>query len=206
MVKRKFEDEDQTLREGQSGFATMNNNSYWKQEGESENGTLEDDGVDVTKVAQAAQAAGAVEADADADESTDSANMAAVVAAATAATAAAQAGGAEPEEPQQVVQTGEAEVDASLLPLRVNNRGRPLQTTKRAAQNRAAQRAFRQRKEQYIKELESEVKESKESLDELEKNYHQLREYAIKLSYRLSKDGDLPEPPACIANDVAQSS
>jgi hypothetical protein len=184
----------------------MNNNSYWKQEGESENGTLEDDGVDVTKVAQAAQAAGAVEADADADESTDSANMAAVVAAATAATAAAQAGGAEPEEPQQVVQTGEAEVDASLLPLRVNNRGRPLQTTKRAAQNRAAQRAFRQRKEQYIKELESEVKESKESLDELEKNYHQLREYAIKLSYRLSKDGDLPEPPACIANDVAQSS
>ncbi|AOW03747.1 uncharacterized protein YALI1_D10007g [Yarrowia lipolytica] len=194
MVKRKFEDEDQTLREGQSGFATMNNNSYWKQEGESENGTLEDDGVDVTKVAQAAQAAGAVEADADADESTDSAQH------------GCRAGGAEPEEPQQVVQTGEAEVDASLLPLRVNNRGRPLQTTKRAAQNRAAQRAFRQRKEQYIKELESEVKESKESLDELEKNYHQLREYAIKLSYRLSKDGDLPEPPACIANDVAQSS
>ncbi|KAG5361399.1 hypothetical protein CJU90_2783 [Yarrowia sp. C11] len=206
MVKRKFEDEDSTLREGQSGFATMNNNSYWKQDGESENGTLEDDGVDVTKVAQAAQAAGGVETDTvDTEESADSANMAAVVAAATAATAAAQAGGAESEEPQQVVQ-GEGEVDASLLPLRVNNRGRPLQTTKRAAQNRAAQRAFRQRKEQYIKELESEVKESKESLDELEKNYHQLREYAIKLSYRLSKDGDLPEPPACIANDVAPSS
>lgn len=186
----------------------MNNNSYWKQDGDSENGTLDDDGVDVTKVAQAAQAAGGVDTDADAEESTDSANMAAVVAAATAATAAAQAGGAEPEDQQQQAGQGvDGEVDSSLLPpVRVNNRGRPLQTTKRAAQNRAAQRAFRQRKEQYIKELESEVKESKESLDELEKNYHQLREYAIKLFYRQTKnDGDLPEPPACIANDVAQT-
>lgn len=186
----------------------MNNNSYWKQDGDSENGTLEDDGVDVTKVAQAAQAAGGVDTgDADAEESTDSANMAAVVAAATAATAAQQA---EPEDQQQqqvVGQSADGEVDSSLLPpVRVNNRGRPLQTTKRAAQNRAAQRAFRQRKEQYIKELESEVKESKESLDELEKNYHQLREYAIKLFYRQAKnDGDLPEPPACIANDVSQT-
>lgn len=176
----------------------MNSNSYWKQE--SENGGLEDEAVDVTKVAQAAQAAGAVEeAETEAEsESASVRNMAAVVAAATAASAETA-----PTE-EEVSQDGE--VDASLLPVRVNNRGRPLQTTKRAAQNRAAQRAFRQRKEQYIKELEAEVKDTKESMDELEKNYHQLREYAIKLFYRQSKtDGDLPEPPACIANDVAQS-
>ncbi|KAG5358051.1 hypothetical protein CJU89_4547 [Yarrowia sp. B02] len=196
MVKRKFEDGEQALREGQSGFATMNSNSYWKQE-DAENGTLEDDSVDVTKVAQAAQAAGVVDQEPEPEDAADSAsvrNMAAVVAAATAAT--------EPEQEQ----SQEHEVDAALLPVRVNNRGRPLQTTKRAAQNRAAQRAFRQRKEQYIKELESEVKETKESLDELEKNYHQLREYALKLFYRQTKtEGEMPEPPACIAADVVQT-
>lgn len=48
---------------------------------------------------------------------------------------------------------------------------RELSTSKRAAQNRAAQRAFRQRKEGYIKKLEEQVKE----FQNMEHNYKALQ-------------------------------
>jgi len=76
---------------------------------------------------------------------------------------------------------------------------RELSQSKRAAQNRAAQRAFRQRKEGYIKKLEEQVRE----LHTLEENYkaiqtenYSLREYIIHLQSRLiESQGDFPQPP-----------
>jgi len=76
---------------------------------------------------------------------------------------------------------------------------RELSQSKRAAQNRAAQRAFRQRKEGYIKKLEEQVRE----LHALEDNYkaiqsenYSLREYIIHLQSRLiESQGEYPQPP-----------
>lgn len=76
---------------------------------------------------------------------------------------------------------------------------RELSQSKRAAQNRAAQRAFRQRKEGYIKKLEEQVRE----LHALEENYkaiqaenYSLREYIIHLQSRLiESQGEYPQPP-----------
>jgi len=76
---------------------------------------------------------------------------------------------------------------------------RELSQSKRAAQNRAAQRAFRQRKEGYIKKLEEQVRE----LHALEDNYkaiqaenYSLREYIIHLQSRLiESQGEFPQPP-----------
>ncbi|KAK5128159.1 hypothetical protein LTR16_002634 [Cryomyces antarcticus] len=76
---------------------------------------------------------------------------------------------------------------------------RELSTSKRAAQNRAAQRAFRQRKEGYIKKLEDENK----SLLALQQNYktiqeenYQLRDYILNLQSRLlESQSDFPQPP-----------
>ncbi|KAI9782610.1 MAG: hypothetical protein M1839_004856 [Geoglossum umbratile] len=76
---------------------------------------------------------------------------------------------------------------------------RELSTSKRAAQNRAAQRAFRQRKEGHIKKLEEQVRD----LHALEENYkaiqaenYQLRDYIINLQSRLIEtQGELPPPP-----------
>ncbi|KAF7166105.1 hypothetical protein CNMCM6106_002063 [Aspergillus hiratsukae] len=56
---------------------------------------------------------------------------------------------------------------------------RPLSTSKRAAQNRAAQRAFRQRKEAHIRELEAKVKSYEnmgEAIKALQAENYQLRE------------------------------
>jgi len=55
---------------------------------------------------------------------------------------------------------------------------RELSQSKRAAQNRAAQRAFRQRKEGYIKKLEEQVRE----LHSLEDNYKaiQAENYSLR--------------------------
>ncbi|KAL2832580.1 hypothetical protein BDW59DRAFT_139454 [Aspergillus cavernicola] len=83
---------------------------------------------------------------------------------------------------------------------------RPLSTSKRAAQNRAAQRAFRQRKESYIRKLEEQVKEfeatSQENKALLSENY-QLREYIINLQSRLlDSQGEIPELPGNI--DLSQ--
>ncbi|KAF1974852.1 hypothetical protein BU23DRAFT_460332 [Bimuria novae-zelandiae CBS 107.79] len=82
-----------------------------------------------------------------------------------------------------------------------NGKGRrELSTSKRAAQNRAAQRAFRQRKEEYIKQLKDQVKEF-EQLCELYKTLqtenYQLRDYIINLQSRLLEtQGEVPPAPA----------
>ncbi|KAF2712094.1 hypothetical protein K504DRAFT_195143 [Pleomassaria siparia CBS 279.74] len=84
---------------------------------------------------------------------------------------------------------------------------RELSTSKRAAQNRAAQRAFRQRKEEYIKQLKDQVKEF-EQLCELYKTLqtenYQLRDYIINLQSRLLEtQGEIPPAPAGV--DLSRS-
>ncbi|KAI1977467.1 hypothetical protein LOZ53_001804 [Ophidiomyces ophidiicola] len=84
---------------------------------------------------------------------------------------------------------------------------RELSTSKRAAQNRAAQRAFRQRKEGYIRKLEEQVKEYEimsENYKALQAENYQLREYIIGLQSRLiDTQSDVPELPANI--DLTQT-
>ncbi|BCR90550.1 uncharacterized protein ACHE_60436S [Aspergillus chevalieri] len=83
---------------------------------------------------------------------------------------------------------------------------RPLSTSKRAAQNRAAQRAFRQRKETYIRKLEDQVKDFEnmsEGIKTLQTENYQLREYIINLQSRLlDTQGEVPELPGNI--DLSQ--
>lgn len=84
-----------------------------------------------------------------------------------------------------------------------NHAGRPLTNTKRAEQNRQAQRAFRQRKELYIKDLETkvnELKQSKDTIDALRQENIQLRDYILALQSRLIEHpGGVPTPPAVYA-------
>ncbi|KAL8862335.1 MAG: hypothetical protein Q9178_001344 [Gyalolechia marmorata] len=79
---------------------------------------------------------------------------------------------------------------------------RELSTSKRAAQNRAAQRAFRQRKEGHIKQLETQVKDYNtlsESFKTLQAENYQLRDYIISLQSRLIEShGEFPQPPSNI--------
>ncbi|KAK3063764.1 hypothetical protein LTS18_012943 [Coniosporium uncinatum] len=79
---------------------------------------------------------------------------------------------------------------------------RELSTSKRAAQNRAAQRAFRQRKEEYIKSLKDQVKEYEtlsENFKAVQAENYQLRDYIINLQQRLLESQvPLPEAPASI--------
>ncbi|KAG8627511.1 hypothetical protein KVT40_004994 [Elsinoe batatas] len=76
---------------------------------------------------------------------------------------------------------------------------RELSSTKRAAQNRAAQRAFRQRKEAYIGKLEKQVKDygaMEEDFKILQNENYQLREYILALQTRILDSSDeLPPPP-----------
>jgi len=76
---------------------------------------------------------------------------------------------------------------------------RELSQSKRAAQNRAAQRAFRQRKEGYIKKLEEQVREFdslEESFKSIQTENYSLREYIIHLQSRLiESQGEFPQPP-----------
>ncbi|KAK3318430.1 hypothetical protein B0H66DRAFT_532935 [Apodospora peruviana] len=76
---------------------------------------------------------------------------------------------------------------------------RELSQSKRAAQNRAAQRAFRQRKEGYIKKLEQQVRdyvEMENSYKVLQTENYSLREYVIHLQSRLlDAQGEYPQPP-----------
>lgn len=76
---------------------------------------------------------------------------------------------------------------------------RELSQSKRAAQNRAAQRAFRQRKEGYIKKLEQQVKDYEEMEKQFKAREHeiyQLRDYIINLQSRLlASQGEYPPPP-----------
>lgn len=87
---------------------------------------------------------------------------------------------------------------------------RELSTSKRAAQNRAAQRAFRQRKEGHIKELETQVKDYNalsESYKVLQAENYQLRDYIITLQSRLiESQGELPQPPSNIEINPQRSS
>ncbi|KAL8872154.1 MAG: hypothetical protein Q9174_002165 [Haloplaca sp. 1 TL-2023] len=76
---------------------------------------------------------------------------------------------------------------------------RELSTSKRAAQNRAAQRAFRQRKEGHIRQLESQVKEHNDLIEmnkTLQSENYALRDYIISLQGRLIEShGEFPQPP-----------
>lgn len=91
--------------------------------------------------------------------------------------------------------------------LEINRQGRPLTNTKRAQQNRQAQRAFRQRKEMYIKDLEAkvhELKASKDTIDALRQENIQLRDYILALQSRLIEHpGGVPTPPAVYARQQA---
>ncbi|MCJ1415763.1 hypothetical protein MMC32_002096 [Xylographa parallela] len=79
---------------------------------------------------------------------------------------------------------------------------RELSTSKRAAQNRAAQRAFRQRKEGHIKKLEEQVRDYNllnENYKAVQAENYQLRDYIINLQSRLiESQGDFPQPPSNI--------
>ncbi|KAL2166425.1 hypothetical protein VTG60DRAFT_2778 [Thermothelomyces hinnuleus] len=76
---------------------------------------------------------------------------------------------------------------------------RELSQSKRAAQNRAAQRAFRQRKEGYIKKLEQQVREYGEmenTFKAVQAENYALREYVLRLQSRLlDTQGEYPQPP-----------
>ncbi|EGO59156.1 hypothetical protein NEUTE1DRAFT_121024 [Neurospora tetrasperma FGSC 2508] len=80
---------------------------------------------------------------------------------------------------------------------------RELSQSKRAAQNRAAQRAFRQRKEGYIKKLEQQVRDYSEmemSFKALQNENFALRDYILHLQNRLiDVQGDYPQPPPNIS-------
>ncbi|KAK4193880.1 putative transcription factor kapC [Podospora australis] len=84
---------------------------------------------------------------------------------------------------------------------------RELSQSKRAAQNRAAQRAFRQRKEGYIKTLEQQVKELGEisaAFKALQAEHYSLREYAGHLQARLIDiTGECPPPPPGVSLALA---
>lgn len=64
------------------------------------------------------------------------------------------------------------------------------------------QRAFRQRKEEYIKKLKVELEEYKELAEQyqaVQQENYQLRDYIINLQSRLlESQGDYPQPPANI--------
>ncbi|KAK4103719.1 hypothetical protein N658DRAFT_514511 [Parathielavia hyrcaniae] len=76
---------------------------------------------------------------------------------------------------------------------------RELSQSKRAAQNRAAQRAFRQRKEGYIKKLEQQVRDYGEmeiNFKTLQGENYALRDYVLRLQSRLLDTlGEYPQPP-----------
>ncbi|KAK6827934.1 hypothetical protein PG987_011275 [Apiospora arundinis] len=80
---------------------------------------------------------------------------------------------------------------------------RELSQSKRAAQNRAAQRAFRQRKEHHIKKLEQEVRDFRTMEDTykaVQNENYALREYVIQLQSRLMDSQiELPQPPPGVA-------
>ncbi|KAJ2689177.1 DNA-binding transcription factor yap1, partial [Coemansia sp. RSA 1285] len=54
-------------------------------------------------------------------------------------------------------------------------------STKRTAQNRAAQRAFRERKQQYLKDLEDQVRELTEQRERTERENQELKQRVGKL-------------------------
>lgn len=80
---------------------------------------------------------------------------------------------------------------------------RSVSNTKRAAQNRNAQKAFRQRREKYVKELEAtaaEVAELHKTIEELRQENLQLRDYTLALQSRLIE----LSPNVAVAHPLAQ--
>lgn len=76
-------------------------------------------------------------------------------------------------------------VDESLTGTR-----KKVSSTKRAVQNRNAQRAFRQRREKYLKELEARVGEMLQlhkKIDDLQRENRELRDYTMALQSELLK-------------------
>ncbi|KXL42815.1 hypothetical protein M433DRAFT_145643 [Acidomyces richmondensis BFW] len=94
--------------------------------------------------------------------------------------------------------SGDSAGDDSMSP-QTGKGKRELSTSKRAAQNRAAQRAFRQRKEGYIKKLEEQVKEfqaMEQAYRGLQTENYQLREYILNLQTRLLEtNAEIPPAP-----------
>ncbi|KAM0282771.1 hypothetical protein ACHAQK_008757 [Fusarium lateritium] len=76
---------------------------------------------------------------------------------------------------------------------------RELSQSKRAAQNRAAQRAFRQRKEGYIKKLEQQVRDymdMEHTFKSMQSENYALKDYVLHLQSRLfDVSGEYPPPP-----------
>lgn len=92
---------------------------------------------------------------------------------------------------------------------RVPRRNRPLTNTKRAEQNRVAQRNFRQRKEQHIRELEEKAKECEglqQTIEALKQENMQLRDYSLALQAKLIEQPDVPPPPAVFATRAPRKS
>ncbi|AGO12139.1 AaceriAEL222Cp [[Ashbya] aceris (nom. inval.)] len=81
----------------------------------------------------------------------------------------------------QAIQLNEGEHINSQGQL-IGRSGKPLRNTKRAAQNRSAQKAFRQRREKYIKDLEIKAKQ----YDKLEQEVLSLRRENEELKMRLA--------------------
>lgn len=80
---------------------------------------------------------------------------------------------------------------------------RPLAQSKRAEQNRQAQKAFRARKELYIKELEQKseiLKRTEETISRLTKENEELRDYILALQSKLV---DVPTPPSVVSPHVS---
>jgi len=105
-----------------------------------------------------------------------------------------------------MITTTDTGTDDSVLDGRKVYGKRELSTSKRAAQNRAAQRAFRQRKEGYIRKLEEQVKDYEmlsENYKAIQAENYQLREYIISLQSRLiDSQNEVPELPGNI--DLSQ--
>jgi hypothetical protein len=80
-----------------------------------------------------------------------------------------------------------------------NNNTRPVIPSKRAAQNRAAQRAFRLRKERYVKDLEQKAKlmeDMQAELEQLRKENQMLKNNTLQLEEHIKgiKQEDAPPP------------
>lgn len=85
---------------------------------------------------------------------------------------------------------------------------RPVSNTRRAAQNRSAQKAFRQRKERYIKDLEAQAAEVpglKQTIEDLKAENLRLRDYTIALQGRIIELGSDTNFPTTNSSAVATS-
>lgn len=108
--------------------------------------------------------------------------------AAAVAAAATQAKKAESDEIVNLLLAVEAST-------RLQRNGKALIDTKRADQNRKAQRAFRQRKEQYVKELQERVagvKDLEAEIASLKAENQSLRNYILSLQSKLISDVPAP--------------